>query len=214
MHARLTLILILLPLFAAPVHAGIIFGKKAPAKPDPAQRVPELIKTIHTDGDETKRAGAIEEMRQYDPTLFPEMMPTLIDALLNDKKAAVRAEAAQTIAKIRPVSQAAGDALEQALSALLQYHWAGYRQGKKDEPLPPITTKEPPLAEPKPVNAPPAKPTEPPSTLTPRPLPPMAPAVNTTPRPLPQGPVIEVLPPISTKPVRGETGPDLGAPPQ
>jgi hypothetical protein len=236
MHFRFTLIVVLLPILTAPLHAGIIFGKKPP-KPDPAQRVPELITIVRTDGDENKRADAIEELRQFDPTTFPEIIPTLIDALHNDKKAAVRAGAAQTISKLRPVSQTAGDALEQALdkdnsmrvrisvrSALLQYHWAGYRQGKKDEVPPPVTTREPPLADPLPPPTPPraTPPAEPPPSLAPRPLPPMptpapapapapAPPAANTPRPLPQGPPIEVpTPPVSAKPAPKVSGPQLG----
>ena len=243
MNIRWSIVLVVVALLAAPLQAGIIFGKKPP-KPDPAQRVPELVKTVRTDGDENKRAEAVEELRQHDPVTFPEIMPALIEALLNDKKPAVRAEAASTISKLRPVSQAAGDALEQALdkdtsmrvriqvrSALLQYHWAGYRQGKKDEPAAPPTTKEPPLADPKPANPPPLTPmknTEPPSTLTPRPLPPIptpvpAPpppaAKKNEPRPLPLGPTIDVptpppAPPVPTKPPQQESGPSLGGPPE
>jgi uncharacterized membrane protein len=237
MYARFTLIVVLVPLLTAPAHAGIIFGRKA--KPDPAVRVPELIQTVRTDGDENKRVNAIEELRQYDPASFPEIMPALIDALLNDRKAAVRAEAASTIAKLRPVSQAAGDALEQALdkdssvrvrlqvrSALLQYHWAGYRQGKKEDPPPQVTTKEPPLADPKPVN-PPAQPTPtpprplppiqpvptPPPPIQPAPTPP-PPSVSPVPSPLPQGPPVEAPPPSPTKPPQADSGPDLGGPPE
>jgi hypothetical protein len=234
MRFRFTLIVVLLPILTAPVYAGIIFGKKP--KPDPAQRVPELIKTIRTDGDENKRADAIEELRQYDPTMFPEIVPTLIDALHNDRKAAVRASAAQTISKLRPVSQSAGDALEEALekdssmrvriavrSALLQYHWAGYRQGKKEDG-PPVTTKEPPLADPLPLPPPnppkgtPPPPMEPAPSPTPRPLPPMptpaptpAPPTTNTPKPLPQGPPIEVPTPATpAKPAAAVRGPQLG----
>jgi hypothetical protein len=236
MYFRFTLFVALLPILAAPAHAGIIFGKKPP-KPDPAQRVPELIKIIRSDGDENKRAEAVDELRQYDPTTFPEIMPALIDVLQNDKKAAVRAGAAQTISKLRPVSQAAGDALEQALdkdssmrvrisvrSALLQYHWAGYRQGKKDEGAPapsPAQTREPPLADPLPLPSPtPPRATPPPPEAAPapspapRPLPTMptpAPPTTNTPRQLPQGPPIEVpTPPAPVKPASKESGPQLG----
>jgi HEAT repeats len=159
MRRQLLLVLVLLVTLPLPASAGIIFGKKPP-KPPPQERVPELIKIIKTDGDENKRADAVEELRQYDPAQFPEIMPTLIDALLNDKKASVRVEAAHSISKLRPVSQAAGHALEKALaddpsmrarmqirSALLAYQWAGYRSnGKKEDPL--LTNKEPPLADP------------------------------------------------------------------
>src|SRR5262249_24186660 len=124
---------------ARPAGAGIIFGRKGKKPPTPAERVPELIVTVKTDRDENKRAKAAEELRQYDPAAFKDIVPVLIDVLLNDKKPAVRAEAAQSLGKLRPVSQQAGMALEQALakgpsmrvrlqarSSLLQYHWAGY----------------------------------------------------------------------------------------
>ena len=55
---------------------------------------PELLRIVCSDGDESKRASAAEELRQYDPTQFPDLAPTLINVLLNDKKPAVRAEAA------------------------------------------------------------------------------------------------------------------------
>jgi hypothetical protein len=141
-----------------PAAAGIFFGKKKTI--NPRERVPELLAIIKSDGDKKKRADAVEELRGYDAAQFPEIVPALIDVLLGDKDRDVRAEAAQSLGKIRPVSQAAGLALEQAQSgddsmrvrlqarsALLQYHWAGYKSGsgKKDEPL--ITTKEPPLAD-------------------------------------------------------------------
>src|ERR1700689_4958396 len=159
MRNRLLLVLLGLVMLPLPAPAGIIFGKKTP-KPTPQERVPELIKIIKTDGDENKRAEAVEELRQYDPAQFPDIVPTLIDALLNDKKPSVRSEAAHSIGKLRPVAQAGGHALETALandwsrgvpisarSALLTYQWAGYRgSGKKDDPL--TTSKEPPLADP------------------------------------------------------------------
>src|SRR3984957_3351309 len=88
-------------LTGSPASAGIFFGKKA--KPSPAEHVPELIKTLQADGDEHKRCAAAEELRQYDPMQFPEMVPALIEALLNDRKPAVRAESAQTLGKLRPV---------------------------------------------------------------------------------------------------------------
>jgi hypothetical protein len=147
----------LLPLMAGPSSAGIIFGKKN-KKPTPAERVPELLAQVKTDGDESKRAAAAQELRQYDPAQFPAIVPALIDVLLTDKKPAVRAEAAQSLGKIRPIAQQAGQALEQALandasmrvrlqarSSLLQYHWSGYHGGKKDDLV--TQTKEPPLAD-------------------------------------------------------------------
>jgi hypothetical protein len=151
--------LVLLPLAAGSSSGGIIFGKKNNKKaPTPAERVPQLLAQVKTDGDESKRAAAAEELRQYDPAQFPTIVPALVDVLLTDKKPAVRAEAAQSLGKLRPVSQQAGQALEQALgndssmrvrlqarSSLLQYHWSGYRGNKKDEIV--TQTKEPPLAD-------------------------------------------------------------------
>jgi hypothetical protein len=140
---------------ASPAAAGIF--KRGP-KPNPSDRVPQLIATVKTDKDEANRATAAEELRQYDPKAFPEIVPVLIDVLLNDAKPTVRAEAAQSLGKMRPVCPEAGWALEQAVSkdssmrvrlqarsALLHYHWAGYRSPKLDEP-PQMQSKEPPLA--------------------------------------------------------------------
>lgn len=149
--------LMFLPALAGTSHAGIFFGKKN-KKPTPAERVPELLAVVKTDGDESKRAAAAQELRQYDPGQFPMIVPVLVDALLTDSKPAVRAEAAQSLGKMRPISPQAGMALEQVLandssmrvrlqarSSLLQYHWSGYRSVRKDDLVP--QTKEPPLAD-------------------------------------------------------------------
>jgi hypothetical protein len=113
---------------------------------------------VKNDGDESKRTAAAQELRQYDPGQFPMIVPVLVDVLLTDSKPGVRAEAAQSLGKMRPIAQQAGMALEQALasdssmrvrlqarSSLLQYHWSGYRSVRKDELVP--QTKEPPLAD-------------------------------------------------------------------
>lgn len=157
MRYRLLLILLLTTGLVSPVHAGIIFGRKK-EKIEPKARVPELIGTLQADKDADKRARAAEELRNFDPTQFPEMIPALIAALQSDSKPAVRIEALQTLSRFRPVAQQVGEALEQALaadgsmrvrlqarSALLQYHWAGYRSAKKGDPPPLNTTREPPL---------------------------------------------------------------------
>lgn len=149
--------LVLFPAVVGPSYAGIFFGKKN-KKPTPAERVPELLAIVKTDGAESKRAAAAQELRQYDPGQFPMIVPVLVDVLLTDSKPAVRAEAAQSLGKIRPISQPAGMALEQALasdtsmrvrlqarSSLLQYHWSGYRSVRKDEVV--QQSKEPPLAD-------------------------------------------------------------------
>ncbi len=150
---------------ATPAQAGFLFGKKKTAPVDPNQRVPELLAVIKTSPDEHKRTQAAEELRKYDPQAFPEIVPVLIDVLANDPKPSVRVEAVQTLGKLRPISPAVGQALEQALakdtsmrvrlqarSSLLQYHWSGYRTPKKDANPP--QTGEPPLAPPLPGDLP------------------------------------------------------------
>lgn len=216
MRYRWLPILLVLPFLAAAAQAGIFSRKKE--KPDPKSRVPELIATLRSDGDADKRMHAAEELRNYDAASHPEIVPALIEALLSDKKPNVRAEAAQSLGKVRPVTQPAGEALEQAMagdssyrvrlqarSSLLGLHWAGYRSGKKID-VPPLTptTKEPPIVSTTtPPSAPlsrilPAKapPRLAPATVTPTTKePPLAPALP------PAGPV---LPPPSS-----EGGPEL-----
>jgi hypothetical protein len=106
-----------------------------------------------------KRAQAAEELRDYDSVKFAEIVPVLVDVLKNDKKPTVRVEALNSLAKIRPVTALAGQAIEkaaadddtwrvrwQAKAALTKYYLAGYTS-KKSEPKG-ATTDEPPLAEP------------------------------------------------------------------
>src|SRR5262245_46473733 len=144
----------------APAEAGLLFGRKK-EKPDPKTRVPELITTLKADKDGDKRARAAEELRQFDHAAFPEIIPALILALQTDAKPGVRVEAAQSLGRVRPVSQVVGDALEQALardssmrvrlqarSQLLQYQLAGYRSGKKAEVPTVNSAREAPLAQP------------------------------------------------------------------
>jgi hypothetical protein len=228
MKNRLILVLLLLPSLAAPALAGLIFGKKT-TKPNPADRVPELVAQVKNDGDENKRASAAEELRLYDPVAFPQIIPVLTDVLFNDKKPAVRAEAAQTLGKLRPVSQQVGAALEQTLahdssmrvrlqarSSLLHYHWAGYHSALKKESSPLLQTNEPPLAGadklPPVISTTntPSAPTVVPNRLTPVPAP-IAPLPATGPRPMPSGPAQT---PSSQEPPRPtqEKGPDLGSP--
>ncbi|HZT82344.1 MAG TPA: HEAT repeat domain-containing protein [Gemmataceae bacterium] len=210
---RCLLVAALLAASVAPAHAGI-FGKKN--RPDPNQRVPELIITVKTDGDEKKRECAAEELRQYDPKQFPDIIPVLVDVLFNDKKPAVRAEAATSLGKIRPISQQVGWALEQAVekdssirvrlaarSALLSYHWAGYHSSK--EPPPPPQTKEPPLAPGGPPVSPMPMPMQPQPgpRVVPMPNQPAPPVINT-----PGPPLVPAEPP-ALQPAPSGGGPQL-----
>jgi hypothetical protein len=167
---RYLLVCALLVAAALPAPAGL-FGRKK--KLDPVQRVPELIQILKADRDDRKRQDAAEELRQFDPGQFPQIVPALVEALQSDPKPAVRSEAAHTLSKLRPVSSPAGQALEraaaqdhalrvrlQARTALMFYHMAGYSSARKGEPPqgpalkpptnePPLvkgTTAEPPLA--------------------------------------------------------------------
>ena len=135
---------------AVPAQAQLFFKKRGPV---PAQRVPELILILKTETDERKRAAAAEELRDYDPKTFTEIVPVLVDILTNDKKQSVRLEALNSLARLRPVSQTAGHAIEhaasddeslrirlQAKSSLLKYHIAGYHS----EAPPPVAVKQEP----------------------------------------------------------------------
>lgn len=146
---RIGLVLLLMGGLAQAAPAGIIFGKKP--KPNPAERIPELIVIIKTEKDESRRVAAAAELREYDTTANPEIVHVLIDVLLNDAKPSVRAEAADSLGKIRPITKEAGWALEQAMAkdgsmrvrlqaryALLGYQWNGYEGIKGNDPV--VTT--------------------------------------------------------------------------
>lgn len=232
MIRRVALVLLLAPILAAPVSAGIFFNKK-PDKPNPVEHVPELLKVVQTDGDEDKRIAAAEELRDYDAAQFQDIVPALIDVLLNDKKPGVRAEAAISLGKIRPVSDPVGMALEQSLakdtsmrvrwqarSVLLQYRWSGWKEPEpKKDPTPtakpkdppPTQSKEPPLAP----ATPPMSPTqskEPPRLI---PQPSAGPVLPPAPVAVPVNPPAATLLPAkpAVTPPAPEQGPDLGPPP-
>ena len=139
-----------------------IFGSKKPKTP-PQQRVPELLSILKTEKNDHKRSQAAEELRQFDPKDFPEIVPVLIEALQNDSAAGVRIEAATGLGRLRPVTVPAGQALEkaaaddanlrvrlQAKASLVYYQLSGYHTPKKGDAPPATTgrttTDEPPLA--------------------------------------------------------------------
>jgi hypothetical protein len=144
--------------FTTPAPAGILFGRHT--KPTPEERESQLIITVKTDADEGKRATAAKELRTFDPRTFPEIVPILVDVLKHDPKASVRLEAAQTLGKLRPVSQEAGMALEEAANdsswrvrwqahhSLLGYRMSGYRSPPKVEQASPSSGKQSPYPPP------------------------------------------------------------------
>ena len=222
MRYRVLLVPLLVAGIASSASAGIIFGKKPKVVPE--KRVPELLSILLSDGDENKRYDAVAELREYDTKQFPQIVPTLIEVLMNDKKPSVRSEAAQTLAKLRPVSEQVALALKQARdkdpslrvrmqarSSLLSYEWSlGWwsDRGKlKPEVQPGPTLHEPPLAAPAtPVTL--LKPKQDPPPPAPVIVTPPAPVVPTPPgtvQPLPKGVPLPL-------PSGEEKGPDLGPP--
>ena len=208
---RALLLLIALPTCAVPAQAQF-FHKRA--RPIPAQRVPELILILKTETDERKRFQAAEELREYDARTFSEIVPVLADVARSDRRTGVRVEALNSLARLRPISQPAGQAMERAAasdeslrvrlhakSLLLKYHLAGYSSSGRTEPsVAQPTMQEPPLAEPV------APPTIPAVAIPPGTMPKIVPTVGTPatsrpgldlPRPLPPG---AALPPGVTAP--------------
>lgn len=145
----------------------VLTGSTVPAqaqffrKPKLNLQVPELLSASKTEPDERKRLSAVEQLRDFDARNHPEIVPALIDLLLSDPKSNIRLEAVNSLSKIRPVSQQAGQALEsaaqrddnwrvrwQAKTSLWSYQMAGYRSSGTNQvaPVGP-STKEPPLAD-------------------------------------------------------------------
>ncbi|HLJ92505.1 MAG TPA: HEAT repeat domain-containing protein [Gemmataceae bacterium] len=217
-YRRLFLVLGCIAGLAAPASAGFILGKQS--KPSPAERVPQLLMILRTDGEENKRSNAAKELGEFDPKAFPEMIPTLIQTLKQDPKASVRVEIVQTLGKLRPISQEAGRAIESALEdASWRVRWQarqtlwGYRlSGYRSPPKPEAVTHSPPPAVKQGMSAAAAKhglfSTSPKSgqTLVPNETPP-PPLADPAPAPLPLPP-----PPngVSTPaPAPSDAGPDL-----
>lgn len=142
MLRRILFVSALMVLICEPANAGIFSRKPKPT----AERVPELLVQLKAGTDESQRTEAAGELRQFDPKSNPEIVNGLIDALGKDASVGVRAEAAASLGKLRPISQQIGYALEQAQNndgamrvrlaarqALLQYHLVGYRSSGKSD---------------------------------------------------------------------------------
>lgn len=145
-RSTLALCVLFLAEAATPARAGILFHRQP--KASPAERVGALVAALKTEPNERKRASAAEDLRHFDAKAYPEIVPALADAALNDPSASVRLEAVQSLGRTRPVSQEAGWALEQALakdsswrvrwqarSSLVQYHVSGYRSARPEQPV-------------------------------------------------------------------------------
>jgi len=225
--SRVLLVPLVVAAIASPAPAGL-FSRKT--KPNPAERVPELLIQLKTGTDEAQRTAAAEELRQYDPKAFPEIVTGLIDALGKDASPAVRSEAAASLGRLRPIAQQTGYALEQAQNndasvrvrlaarqSLWQYHLVGYRGGKTDMPAgnaaadpsvsapPGPSTPAQPTSRSRPASRPPApgrESPEPPLATPPTSLAPLPPAppVGSEARLLPVNPGLQPNPGISTAP--------------
>src|SRR5262245_5006162 len=144
MNGTKSIAVVVLMMCLARTAPASIFGKKTP-KVDPAQRVPQLLYNVQMEQDEKKRVAAAAELREYDSKQFPEIVFILADIVQTDKSSAVRAEAVQSLGKIRPITATAGQALEhatkdsvmrvrmQASSSLRMYQLAGYRAGASND---------------------------------------------------------------------------------
>lgn len=143
-------------LIALPADAGGLFSKKG--KSD--LRVRQLIDTLRTDADAEKRRSAIAELREADPRTQLDVIPALVSALIRDRVAEVRADAAGAIGQFKLVNPVAGLALENAAEsdssplvrgaaqqALWEYHLNGYRSARGADGIA-GQTQEPPLARP------------------------------------------------------------------
>ncbi len=156
------------PKFEIP-RLGIFRKKKEdPPAPPPAKAQPaetpkagsSTVDVLKADLDEKRRVAAAEALRNIDPRTNSDVMPALMASIQQDPSAAVRAAAAETVGKLKPVSTEAGASLEMvvvsdpseavrkaAQQALWQYHLNGYRSAAANMATP--QTAEPPLAKPK-----------------------------------------------------------------
>jgi hypothetical protein len=112
----------------------------------------QLVETLRNDPDVAKRKAAAAELRDLDPRTNPEVVPGLTASLLRDPSPAVRIEAVEALGKMKPVTEPAGLAMEEAAKtdpdpkvqealgkALWQYHLNGYRTPQSGQPLATMT---------------------------------------------------------------------------
>lgn len=201
---------LLLASFAMPAQAQFFARKPRPQN----LGVPELIVMAKSDSDEHKRLMAVEQLREHDAKANADVVPALIDVMLNDLKSSVRMEALHSLTRIRPSSPLIGQALQQAAQhdENIRIRWQarssmwmhGSFLGKDNNGAPQTTSKEPPLLNSgtvivSPLVPVPSTPQNPPSAVPPMGTPAYVPSYpenralppgNTVslPRPLPSGP--------------------------
>jgi hypothetical protein len=123
-YLQLTLVLTVLAAAAVPAPAaGPFSGRKNNLTPE--QRVDQLLMQAQTATDTNKRCDAVESLREFNTTTFPQIVPILVDILHQDNNPSVRAEAARSLGRLRPLTKMAGDALHEAASkdSALRVRW-------------------------------------------------------------------------------------------
>lgn len=122
-------------------------------------QVPELLVIAHGDADERKRIAAIEQLREYDSKNYPEIVTNLIEVMHGDPRYNVRMEAMYSLVRLRPMTPAVAQALQQTAQSDDNWRvrtqtrtqiWVnGYHPANAANPAPAPaapTTREPPLS--------------------------------------------------------------------
>lgn len=195
--------LLLLAWAASHANAGI-FGKKP--KTTEADKVVEMLSTLRDNPSASKRAEAAEELRDVDAKDFPEIVPALVEALQKDSSSSVRAQAAESLGKIKPTSHEAAQALDQAVdgdkSFMVRFKARtarlGYRAPQEKIPANAMPIKVPPPDE----NG----------RIKPVPIPPVNDGMATKPLPPPDEKDHVTLKPKETPDTKAPAKPDDGMP--
>jgi hypothetical protein len=221
----------------SPAGAINLFGKRS--RPNPADRLQELLATVQSAKEDHKRASAAAELRQYDAATYPQVASVLVEVLKSDHSPVVRAEAAQSLGRMRPTSATAHHALETAASqdSAMRVRWQARRSlmfyhvsappaaAKGPEPkgpagapvvrdAPPTTQPLPaaPLLQPVPYQGPTTSAAAPPRSQEPPPV-----STGDIARPLPRGPSpLQAIPtpvPQSREPPVAAPAPPQGSQP-
>ncbi len=186
------------------VTQGGIFGRGRPQK-QTSDRVAQLIVQAQTESNYYKRATAISQLREFDATKYPEIIPVLVQTLRGDQAITVRIEAARSLGRIRPLTPMAKSALShaslrdpafrvrwQARTSLMYFTVVGLNPNNHAQ----STGEDPKVVISSPSGGKGKSETAPPSEVL---VPPKGP--GNYPRPLPKGPVIPVQPKTGEPPL-------------
>src|SRR5690349_12411334 len=104
-NTKHTLLVLLVLLSAAVPAQAQILPNIFKRRPEPQPNVPELINQLQGADQARSRSSAAHDLRQYDPKQHPEVIRALIYSLEHDMNPSVRAEAAQALGRVDPVTQ-------------------------------------------------------------------------------------------------------------